>query len=75
MVLCFRLGATGACVIHAEALTTLLHHMAPQAFRYLESLRVMTDVLLSSIGSFIAISSLMVLFIFCWAVIGLQVCS
>jgi hypothetical protein len=44
-----------------------------QAFRYLQSLRVITDVLLSSMGSFLAIAGLMTLFIFCFGVIGLQV--
>ena len=44
-----------------------------QVFRYLQSLRVITDVLLSSLGAFLAIAGLMTLFIFVFAVIGLQV--
>ncbi len=43
-----------------------------QVFRYLQSLRVITDVLLSSMGAFLAIASLMTLFIFVFAIVGLQ---
>ncbi|GAB4819675.1 hypothetical protein N2152v2_006721 [Parachlorella kessleri] len=43
-----------------------------KVFRYLQSLRVITDVLLSSLGAFLAIAGLMTLFIFVFAVIGLQ---
>ncbi|PSC71712.1 voltage-gated ion channel superfamily isoform A [Micractinium conductrix] len=42
-------------------------------FRYLESLRVMSEVVMGSMGQFMAVALLMVLFIFVFALIGLQV--
>lgn len=44
-----------------------------RVFRHLQSLRVITDVLLSSMGAFLAIAGLMTLFIFVFATVGLQV--
>ncbi|KAL4420689.1 hypothetical protein ABPG75_010345 [Micractinium tetrahymenae] len=42
-------------------------------FRYLDSLRVISEVLMGSMGQFLAVALLMVLFIFVFALIGLQV--
>lgn len=60
------------CRLAAQCATSQMQSPL-QAFRYLQSLRVIVDVLMSSMGSFLAITCLMVLFIFCFAVIGLQV--
>ncbi|PRW21007.1 voltage-gated ion channel superfamily [Chlorella sorokiniana] len=42
-------------------------------FRYLESLRIIAEVLMASMSQFLAVALLMVLFIFVFSLIGLQV--